>query len=85
MSWPILHDGLTADDSSWQQQQQQQQQQPTRAGPLGAIRVAHHPGRAHVRWTALLLILVWFPLGAICVCSAPLLRAVGQPADVSDL
>jgi hypothetical protein len=43
-----------------------------------------HPGRAHVRWTVLLLILVWLPLGTLCMFSAPVLRAVGQPAGVSD-
>ena len=42
-----------------------------------------HPGRAHVCWTVVLLVLVWVPLGALCFFSAPVLKAVGQPADVS--
>ena len=43
-----------------------------------------HPGRAHVRWTVLLLILVWVPLGTLCIFSSPVLKAVGQPAGVSE-
>ena len=37
-----------------------------------------------MRWTALLLLVVWLPLGALCVFSAPLLRLVGQPLAVAD-
>eukprot|EP01052_Picozoa_sp_SAG31_P031614 SAG31_NODE_3369_length_4354_cov_4.327380_3_plen_469_part_00 len=42
-----------------------------------------HPGRAHVRWTVMLLGLVWLPLGAICIFSEPVLRIAGQPAGVA--
>ena len=42
-----------------------------------------HPGRSHVRWTVLLLFLVWVPLGAMCFFSDSILRAVGQPVEVS--
>eukprot|EP01043_Picozoa_sp_COSAG02_P037878 COSAG02_NODE_2877_length_7842_cov_3.566060_4_plen_521_part_00 len=42
-----------------------------------------HPGRAHVRWTVLLLFLVWVPLGSLCVFSDKILEMVGQPVEVS--
>lgn len=42
-----------------------------------------HPGRAHVRWTVLLLFLVWVPLGSLCVFSETILEVIGQPVEVS--
>ena len=54
------------------------------AEAAGGAALASHPGRAHVRWTALLLLLVWLPLGTLCVVSGPVLRALGQPDAVAD-
>ena len=42
-----------------------------------------HPGRSHVRWTVLLLFLVWVPLGAMCFFANSILTALGQPVEVS--
>ena len=42
-----------------------------------------HPGRAHVRWTVLILLLAWLPLGLFCMFSAPVLRSIGQPTDIA--
>ena len=42
-----------------------------------------HPGRAHLRWTALVLVAAAIPLAAICLFSGELLTALGQPRRVA--
>lgn len=41
-----------------------------------------HPGRVYVYWTVLLLIAAGIPLASMCVFSAAILRAIGQPAAI---
>lgn len=52
-------------------------------GRTTSARALPHPGRSHVRWTVLLLVLVWVPLASLCFFSEYILKAVGQPEEVS--
>eukprot|EP01051_Picozoa_sp_SAG22_P014474 SAG22_NODE_1761_length_3632_cov_33.614492_5_plen_217_part_00 len=48
--------------------------------PLERRREQPHPGRVHVFWTVLLLVAAGVPLASLCIFSAAILAAIGQPA-----